>query len=121
MEKVKEWLWTAGIIMFAVVLYFIWPAVISAFADGKSQGTAGIAILAAVCLAVIGIFYYFGCRGRELLTVALLVLFIAAMIWLYFNYRDLDIMISSRYGQGAANLVFLVLIILIGLISMFLL
>ena len=52
--------------------------------------------------------------------VALLIVFITAMVWLYFNYRNIDSLISSRYGQGAATIVFIVIILLVWVISRFL-
>ena len=118
MEKFKEYLVIGGIVIFTLVLYLIMPNLMSFVAD-NSKGTRGIIFLSLVSLVLVIIYYFFGYRKMELVKVALLILFIAAMIWLYFNYRTIDIMISSRYGQGVATIVCLILFILIWFISRF--
>ncbi|MBR5995975.1 MAG: hypothetical protein IK026_05310 [Eubacteriaceae bacterium] len=116
MEKIKEYLLTGSIIIFAVALYMFMPGLLR-FIDVGSRGIKGLVFLGAVGLILTGVYYLFGYRGWELLKIFLLILFIAAMIWLYFNYRDVDNLISSRYGQGVATFVFLVIIFLVWLLS----
>ena len=116
MKKIKEYLLTGGIVLFAVALYVFMPDLLRIVAAGSS-GIKGLVFLGAVSLVLTAVYYHFGYRRWELLKVFLLILFIASMIWLYFNYRDVDILISSRYGQGVATLVFLVIIFLVWLLS----
>ena len=49
---------------------------------------------------MIVVYYLFGYRKIDLLKAALLIVFIAAMVWLYFDYRDLDILISSVMARA---------------------
>ena len=112
MEKFKEYLLMGGIVLFAVLLYLFMPELMSYIA-AHSKGTNGIVFLGLIS-------FLFGYRKTDLLKIALLIVFIAAMVWLYFNYRDVDNLISSRYGQGTATIVFLAIILLIWLFSKFL-
>ncbi len=118
MEKIKEYLLIGGIVVFAVLLYVALPGVM-AFVTSHSKGTKGAVFLGAVSAVMIFLYFLFGYRKTELLKVALLILFIAAMVWLYFNYRSIDVLISSKYGQGAATVVFLVIIVLVLILSKF--
>lgn len=119
MEKIKEYLLIGGIVFFSVLLYLFMPKLIS-FIAGHSKGTKGFVFLGLISLALIIVYFLFGYRNTGLLKIALLIVFIAAMVWLYFNYRNIDSLISSHYGQGAATIVFLVIILLIWVISRFL-
>ena len=119
MEKLKEYFLIGGIIIFAVALYVFMPEILGFFIR-NCKGSKGLLFLAAVCIVLITIYFLFGYRKSDLLKIALLILFIAAMIWIYFNYRDLDQLISGRYGQGIATLVFLAIIFLVWLFSRFL-
>lgn len=120
MEKLKETLIIGGIIVFAVALYFFMPALFTFFSK-NCRGIRGVILLGAISLVVFVIFCLFGYKGSSLIKIALLILFIAAMIWLYFNYRDVDVFISGRYGQGIATLVFLGIVLVIFLLMKFLL
>ena len=119
MEKIKEYLLICGIVIFAVVLYLLMPELMT-FMARHSKGTKGLLFLGVISLVLTVVYYLFGYRKMELLKIARLIVFIAAMIWLYFNYRDIDVMISSRYGQISATVVFLAIILLVWLISRFL-
>ena len=119
MEKLKEYLWIGGIVFLAVALYVFMPVIIGFFAR-NCRGVRGLIFLGIISAVLVFVFYLLGYRGGSLIKVALLILFIAAMMWLYCNYRDLDIFISGKYGQGAATLVFLAIIFLIWLFSKFL-
>ena len=119
MEKFKEYLLMGGIVLFAVLLYLFMPELMSYIA-AHSKGTNGIVFLGLISAALTIVYFLFGYRKTDLLKIALLIVFIAAMVWLYFNYRDVDNLISSRYGQGTATIVFLAIILLIWLFSKFL-
>ncbi len=86
----------------------------------KRSRLSGSSFFRFIVLVLIVVYYLFGYRKIDLLKVSLLIVFIAAKVWLYFNYRDLAILISSRYGQGIATVVFLVILFLVWLISRFL-
>ena len=116
MEKIVEFLLMAAIVIFAVLLYLFMPDLMSYIIE-HSIGIEGLVFLGLICLALIIVFYLFGYRKVELLKIALLIVFIAAMVWLYFNYRDLDNLISSRYGQGVTTVVCLAIILLILVLS----
>ena len=116
MNKLEEYLLIGAIVVFAVLLYLFMPELLS-FVAVHSKGPKGLLFLGPIVLVLIVVYYLFGYKKIDLLKVALLIVFIAAMVWLYFNYRDLDILISSRYGQGIATIVFLVILLLIWLIS----
>jgi len=119
MNKLEEYLLIGAIVVFAVLLYLLMPQMMT-FIASHSKGSKGLLFLGSIVLVLIVVYYLFGYRKMELLKVALLIVFIAVMVWLYFNYRDLDILISSRYGQGAATIIFLAIILLVWLISKFL-
>ena len=120
MKKLEEYLLMGAIVVVAVVLYLLMPEMI-AFVVSHSKGTRGIFFLSLISLGLLIVFFMFGYRGFDLFKIALLILFIAAMVWLYFNYREIDVLISSRYGQLAATAVFLLIILLIWLLSAILL
>ena len=119
MEKIKEFLLMAGIVIFAVLLYLFMPGFMN-FITEHSKGTKGLVFLGLISLVLIIVFFLFGYRKTDLLKIALLIIFIAAMVWLYFNYRDVDMFISSRYGQGVATIVFFAIILLILVLSIIL-
>ena len=112
MEKLKEKLLMIGIVVFAVVLYFAMPFLYN-FVITHSKGTQGIIFFGIVSLVLSVVFFLFGYRGKEMIYIVALIIFIAAMFWLYINYRDLDVYISSRYGQLVATVVFLLIILAI--------
>ena len=120
MEKIKEYLLIGGIVIFAILLYLLMPEIMR-FVAAHSKGIEGVIFYGLISLVLIIVFYAFGYRKMDLFKIALLILFIVAMSWLYFNYRGIDIFISSRYGQVVATIVFLVIIFLIWLFSKFLL
>ena len=120
MEKLKEYLLMGGIVVFAVLLFLLAPELMN-FIAMHSKGTDGLVFLGLISLALTFVFFLFGYRKFDLLKSALIIVFLAAMVWLYFNYRDLDVLISSSHGQAAATIVFLVIILLIALGSRFLL
>ena len=120
MEKFKEYLLIGAIVIFAVLLYLFMPDLMNYIAV-HSKGRDGIVFLSLISLVLTFVYYLFGYRKMDLLKIALLIVFIAAMVWLYFNYREVDILITSRYGQVAATIVFLVIILVIWLLSKFLL
>ena len=119
MEKIKEYLLMGAIIIFAVLLYFLMPELMN-FVVSHSKGIEGLVFLGLISLVLTIVYYLFGYRQKDLLKIALLIVFIAAMVWLYFNYRDIDIFVSSRYGQVVATIVFLAIILLIWILSKFL-
>ena len=119
METIQEYLLIGGIIFFSVLLYFMKPKLI-VFITSSSKGKKGLMFHGGFSLVFIAVFYLFGYRGTELLYVSFLIVFIVFMIWLWFNYRDMDVLISSRYGQLAATLVFFGIILLIWLVFRFL-
>ena len=119
MEKLKECLWIGGIVFFAVALYVFMPEILGFLVRG-CRGVRGLVFLGTVSAVLVFVYFLFGYRGGSLVKAALLILFIAAMMWLYVNYRDLDVLISGKYGQGAATLVFLAIILLVWLFSRFL-
>ena len=112
MKKMEEILLMIGIVVFAVLLYFAMPYLIKVVV-AHSKGTEGIIFFSIVSLVLTIVFFLFGYRGKELVYVIALIFFIALMCWLYFNYHDLDIFISSRYGQLIATAVFLMIILII--------
>ena len=120
MEKFKEFVLIAGIIIGAVLLYVLMPDIFN-FVAKYSKGSTGLIFFGAVSVIIALIYFLFGYRGKSLLYVISLVLFIALMIWLYFNYRSIDAAISSRYGQGVATVIFLVIIAIIWLFTRFML
>lgn len=119
MNKLEEYLLMGAIVIFAVLLYLFMPELIT-FVASHSKGINGLYFLGLISLILIIVFYLFDYRKFDLFKVALLIVFICAMIWLYFNYMDIDVLISSHYGQVAATAVFLVIILLIWLFSKFL-
>lgn len=104
----------AAIIIFAVVLYVFLPYIFS-FAAETMQSEKALLLGGAVTLIGTGIFYLWGYRGKELLYILVLIAFLMGMIWLYFNYHDLDVFISNTYGQLAATAVFILIILAIWL------
>ena len=120
MEKLKEYILIGGIIIFAVALYVFMPDILGFFFR-NCKGTRGVVFLGMISLILVFVYFLFGYRGSDLFKIALLILGLAAMIWLYFNYRDLDQFISGKYGQGIATLVFLAIVLLVWLFSKFLL
>ena len=119
MKKIKEILLMVGIVVFAVLLYFFAPEWLGFFVE-NSKGIKGVVLLGVISLVLVFIFFLFGYRKFDLLKIALLIVFIAAMVWLYFNYRDVDSLIVSRFGQGVATIVVLAIIVLIWVITKFL-
>lgn len=105
-----------GIIISAVLLYLLMPKLL-VFIAAHSKGKKGLVFLGALSAVTIPVYFLFGYRNMELLKIALLILFTAAMIWLYFNYRSIDVLVSSQYGQVIATIVFLLIIVLIGVFS----
>lgn len=120
MEKFKEYLLIGAIILFAVIVYVMMPEIFS-FVARHSRGTTGALYLLTLVVLLAIVYYLMGYRGRSLAYVVMLLLFVGGCIWLYFNYRDLDVMISDRFGQGAATIVFLLLIAGIWLFTKFML
>ncbi len=119
-SKLFDVLLIAGIVVAAVALYFLMPALYR-FAARVTQGVQGLLLLFAVAALVSVPFFFRGYRKKRFVYVLLLLLFIALMIWLYFNYRALDSFLSARFGQLAATVVFLLIIAAVWLISRFLL
>ncbi len=118
MKKSGEALLIGGIVAGAVVLYFLLPYVYR-FVAGHSGGVSGLLLLLGVGLAVFFIFFLMGNRGKDLVRAAVLIAGIALMIWLYFNFPDLDAYVAERFGQGAAWIFFLALALLIFLFTRF--
>lgn len=114
MEKLKEYFWMALILILGVVTYFGMPILLRFLAENM-HGINALMISAGVTCAGTFLYYLWGYRGRELVYAALIILFLMAMVWLYFNYRELDFFISNTYGQLAATAVFLLIIVAIWL------
>lgn len=112
MEKIKDYALMAAIVIFAVVLYVFLPYIFY-FVKETMQSSKALLFAGVVTLAGTGIFYLWGYRGRELLYIFVLILFLMGMIWLYFNYHNLDVFIGNTYGQLAATAVFLLIILAI--------
>ena len=106
----------AVIIVLAVGLYFVMPNIFTLIAR-YSKGIEGLVFQLIIAILLAGLYYLMGYRKKSLAYVTLLILFVCTMIWLYFNYRDLDVIISQRYGQWAATAVFALIIILVCVIS----
>lgn len=106
------------IIILALGLYIMSPKIYLWFVR-NGAGVSGLAFYFIISLAVAAAFFLMGYRGKSLLYVFVLILGIAMMFWLYQNYRDLDTLISSRYGQLAATGVFLLIILMIWLFMRF--
>ncbi len=118
MEKLKENLLIGAIIVFAVALYFLMPRVFL-FLSHNGKGISGLGLCLIFALVMTAVFLLFGYRGKSLLYIFFLSLGIALMIWLYLNYRDLDEIIGSRYGQIAATGAFVAIVVLIWLFMRF--
>ena len=116
MEKLKDLLLEAFIVVAAVGLYFVMPNIFKLIAK-YSRGIEGLVFQLIMAILLGGLYYLMGYRQKSLAYVFLLILFVCIMIWIYFNYRNLDVIISNRYGQGAAMAVFVLIIILVCLIS----
>ena len=112
MDRLKEWLLEAFIVLIAVVLYFVLPKALTLIAR-YSMGVEGIVFQLAIALIITGLYYLMGYRKKSLVKVFLLIVFICAMTWLYFNYRQIDVIISSQYGQGVAAGVFAAIVLLV--------
>ena len=120
MEKIKENILIGLIIIGAVALYFVMPYLLT-FIVNNIHGTRGLILRTGAVLVFLLAFFLMGYRGKTLLYILLLLLFVARGIWLYFNYRDIDTYISGRYGQLAATAVFVAIILLIWLFVKFML
>ncbi len=114
MDRVKEFMLEAFIVLLAVGLYFLLPRVFMLIAS-YSMGVEGIVFQLAISLVLTGLYYLMGYRKKRLVMVFLLIVFVCAMIWLYFNYRQLDEIIATQYGQGVATGVFAAIILLVWL------
>ena len=62
-----------------------------------------------------------GYRDKSLVYIIAILLFLAVCIWLYFNYRSIDAVISERYGQAVATIIFLAIVAAIWLFTKFML
>ena len=120
MEKIKENILIGLIIAGAVALYFVMPYLLG-FIVNNIHGTRGLLLRAGAVLIFLFAFFLMGYRGKTLLYILLLLLFVARRIWLYFNYRNIDTYISDRYGQLAATAIFVVIILAIWLFVKFML
>ncbi|MBR0229947.1 MAG: hypothetical protein IJL94_01015 [Erysipelotrichaceae bacterium] len=118
MEKIKNALLYAGIFIFAIVLYLAMPTLYKIVVT-NSQGTSGLIFLLTVSVILTAVFYLMGQRGKGLLYVFVLIIGIALMIWLYFNYRSIDTYISNKYGQMAATGIFLAIVLAVWLFTKF--
>ncbi len=118
MEKIKEYALMAAIIIFAVILYVLLPYIFYWMEETMRSGKA-LLLGGVVTLLGTGIFYLWGYRGKELLYIFVLIVFVMGMIWLYFNYHNLDVFISNTYGQLAATGIFLLIIFVIWLFMHF--
>ncbi len=116
MDKLKEYLIIGIIIIFTLGLYLLMPSIFE-FIRNNSIGVRGAGFWSVAVGVLLVAYYLMGYRGRSLLYVLLLLVFIAACIWLYFNYRSVDTYITTRYGQVAATVVFLVLAVIIWLFT----
>ncbi|MBP3871203.1 MAG: hypothetical protein J6E46_09525 [Faecalicoccus sp.] len=114
MEKLKEYFWMALILILGVVTYFGIPYLLRYLAENM-HGMKALMIIAGITCVGTFLYYLWGYRGRELIYVALIILFLMGMVWLYFNYRTLDVYISSTYGQLTATAVFILIIVAIWL------
>lgn len=120
MEKLRENILIGIIIAGAVALYFLMPYLLG-FIASNIHGTRGLLLRTGAVLICLVAFFLMGYRGKTLLYILVLLLFIAGGIWLYFNYRGIDTYISGRYGQLAATAVFAAIILLIWLFVRFML
>ena len=120
MEKIKENILIGLIIIGAVALYFVMPYLLT-FIASNIHGTRGLLLRAGAVLIFLFAFFLMGYRGKTLLYILLLLLFVARGIWLYFNYRNIDAYISDRYGQLAATAIFAIIILAIWLFVKFIL
>ena len=114
MEKLRENILIGIIIAGAVALYFLMPYLLG-FIASNIHGTRGLLLRAGAVLIFLFAFFLMGYRGKPLLYILLLLLFVARGIWLYFNYRNIDTYISDHYGQLAATAIFAVIILFIWL------
>ena len=114
MEKIKENMLIGLIIAGAVALYFVMPYLLT-FIVNNIHGTRGLILRTGAVLVFLLAFFLMGYRGKTLLYILLLLLFVARGIWLYFNYHNIDAYISDRYGQLAATAIFAVIILAIWL------
>ncbi|MBR0137919.1 MAG: hypothetical protein IJM15_05870 [Erysipelotrichaceae bacterium] len=117
-EKLKDSLIIAAIIIFALGLYVMMPKIFVFFAK-YGKGVNGLALYLGISLIVAVAYWVMGYRGKSMLYIIGLILGISLMIWLYQNYRDIDTLISSRYGQLAATCFFFLIIILVWLFTKF--
>ncbi len=120
MEKLRENILIGIIIAGAVALYFLMPYLLG-FIASNIHGTRGLLLRAGAVLIFLFAFFLMGYRGKTLLYILVLLLFVAGGIWLYFNYRGIDTYISDLYGQLAATAVFAAIILLIWLFVKFML
>ncbi len=117
-EKLKDSLIIAAIIVFALGLYVMMPKIFVFFAK-YGKGVNGLALYLGISLIVAVAYWLMGYRGKSMLYIIGLILGISLMIWLYQNYRDIDTLIGSRYGQLAATGFFFLIIILVWLFTKF--
>ena len=120
MEKIKENMLIGLIIAGAVALYFVMPYLLT-FIVNNIHGTRGLILRTGAILVFLLAFFLMGYRGKTLLYILLLLLFVARGIWLYFNYHNIDAYISDRYGQLAATAIFAIIILAIWLFVKFML
>ncbi len=112
MDRLKDFILEAFIVILGVGLYFLLPKVFVLVAR-YSLGVEGIVFQLAIALVLTGLYYLMGYRKKALVKVFLLIVFVCALIWLYFNYRQLDEIIATQYGQGVATGVFAAIIFLV--------
>ena len=120
MEKIKETLLIVAIVLFAIISYFAMPKLIM-FAARNIHGLQGLFFLCLAVLIITARYYLMGYRGKSLAYVIAILLFLAVCIWLYFNYRSIDTIISERYGQAVATAIFLAVIAAVWLFTRFML